>query len=136
MVAARMMFRALSAVFALSALARGALAALLFARAREPIELYFAGAIALVAWAACDAFVAWALVRAELTGRMLGFVSAALSAVVGWGALELFADRRGIAVIALAMGVVFSTQDIKSWASSRLLRRRCAASAARSAEAV
>jgi hypothetical protein len=105
MVAARMMFRALSAVFALSALARGALAALLFARAREPIELYFAGAIALVAWAACDAFVAWALVRAELTGRMLGFVSAALSAVVGWGALELFADRRGIAVIALAMGV-------------------------------
>ncbi|MFO0557934.1 MAG: hypothetical protein U0269_07930 [Polyangiales bacterium] len=102
---ARGVFRALAAVFALSALARVAIAALLFARAGEPIELYFAAAIALIVWSVWDAFVAWALVRAELTGRMLGFVSASLSAVAGWGVLELCGDRRSIAVIALSVAI-------------------------------
>lgn len=111
---ARGIFRSLSALFVGAALARVALAVWLIARGGEPAELLYAGAVGLFVWAALDATAAYNLVRAELTGRMLGFVSASLQAIAAWGAMQLWADRRWIAVIAASVAVAAALSVVPS----------------------
>lgn len=111
---ARGIFRSLSALFVGAALARVALAVWLIARGGEPAELLYAGAVGLFVWAALDATAAYNLVRAELTGRMLGFVSASLQAIAAWGAMQLWADRRWIAVIAVSVAVAAALSVVPS----------------------
>lgn len=104
----------MSVLFVAVALARVALGVWLIARGGEPAELFYAGAVGLFVWSVLDATAAYNLVRAELTGRMLGFVSASLQAIAAWGAMQLWTDRRWIAVIAASVGVATALSVVPS----------------------
>jgi hypothetical protein len=110
----RALFRAIAALFALWALARLALAALLWHRALPEPELARAGAVALVAWAAYDSVAARALVREELRGRMLGFVSAAVHAVAAYALMQLCVEPRWLAAIVASVAVAAALAVVPS----------------------
>ncbi len=105
-----MLFRAVAVGLAASALARIVLAALLCTRESARPELCIAVAVGLIVWAVYDVVAAWALLTRELAGRMLGFISASVQAVLALLIVELTHDKRwfGIMAVSVAMAALLA----------------------------